>query len=138
VRRSIAFFPKDEIVTKDNEQLGLHLSVQRPSVDEADSVPKSRDDQGNVIYPELDADRDHVHFEMVPMGGESLLWLTLRKGTDPQLAAYSLRKLAGLLERHGSLLNMAEGAEGSFSSEGAVVNGPLRLSYDQNGDLILP
>src|SRR5688572_10327922 len=106
-------------MTTGNEQLGLHLSVQRPSAEDARSIPESRDGQGNVIYPEFDADRDHVHFEMVPMGGESLLWLTLRKGIDPQLAAYSLRKLAGLIDRHGtSLLKMAEGKEGSFSSEG--------------------
>jgi hypothetical protein len=124
---------------KGNKQLGLHLSVQRPSAEDARSVPESRDSQGNVIYPEFDADRDHVHFEMVPMGGESLLWLTLRKGIDPRLAGESLRKLAGLIERHGtSLLNLGEGDEGSFSSEGAVVNGPLQLHYDENGDLIFP
>jgi hypothetical protein len=126
-------------MTKGNENLGLHLSVQRPSAEHASRIPESRDGQGNVIYPELDADRDHVHFEMVPMGGDSLLWLTLRKGIAPQLASDSLRKLAGLIHRHGTTIkNMAEGMEGSFSSEGALVKGPLKLKYDENGDLILP
>ena len=122
-----------------NERLGLHLSVQRPSAENASRIPESRDDQGNVIYPELDADRDHVHFEMVPMRGESLLWLTMRKGIDPKLASDSLRKIAGLIERHGmKILNMQEGKEGSFSAQGALIDGPLKLGYDENGDLAFP
>jgi hypothetical protein len=122
-----------------NEQLGLHLSVQRPSSEDASRIPPSRDNQGKVIYPELDADRDHVHFEMLPMAGESLLWLTMRKGIDPKLASDSLRKIAALIDRHGTkILNMQEGKEGSFSSQGALVEGPLKLDYDENGDLVFP
>jgi hypothetical protein len=94
---------------------------------------------GRTIYPELDADGDHVHFEMVPMGGDSLLWLTIRRGTTPELAASSLRKIANLIDRHGlELLHLIEGDEGSFGSKGDVISGPLRLDYDANGDLIIP
>jgi hypothetical protein len=122
-----------------NESLGLEFCMQRPNAESVDQLPASRDTEGRVLYPELDADGDHVHFEMVPMGGDSLLWLTIRRGISPQLAASSLRKIAGLIERHGSsLLQLVEGSEGSINSEGDVVSGPLRLDYDANGDLIIP
>jgi hypothetical protein len=57
------------------QKLGLELYLQRPEREEAERIPVERDDVGRTIYPELDADGDHVHFEMVPMGGDSLLWL---------------------------------------------------------------
>jgi hypothetical protein len=126
-------------MTREQEPLGLHLSIQHPSDEDARRIPVSRDEQGNVIYPELDADRDHVHFEMVPMSGESLLWLTLRRGIEPKLASHSLRKIANLIDRHGlNILNLAQGKEGSFSSQGALIQGPLKLRYDHNGDLVFP
>ena len=94
---------------------------------------------GQQLYPELDADGDHIHFEMVPMSGDSLLWLTIRRGTSPQLAASSLRKIADLIDRHGNqVLTLLQGSEGSFSSSGEMVSGPLRLDYDENGDLVIP
>jgi hypothetical protein len=119
--------------------LGLELFLQRPEQHEAQRIPAARDEAGRTVYPELDADGDHVHFEMVPMGGDSLLWLTIRRGTTAQLAASSLRKIADLIDRHGlELLNLAEGREGSFGSKGDLISGPLRLDYDENGDLIIP
>jgi hypothetical protein len=122
-----------------SEQFGLELFLQRPSDEEADRIPTARDAEGRIVYPELDADGDHVHFEMVRMEGDSLIWLTMRRGTPPELAASSLRKIADLIERHGGqLLNLVEGDEGSIGSEGQLVSGPLRLDYDQHGDLILP
>ncbi len=122
-----------------SDELGLELFLQQPDSQEMAQLPVSRDDDGNVIYPELDADGHHVHFEMVPMRGDSMLWLTIRRGTAPGLAATSLRKIADLIDRHGlKLLNLFEGNEGSFSSDGEVVSGPLRLKYDDNGDLIFP
>jgi hypothetical protein len=91
------------------------------------------------LYPELDADGDHVHFEMVPMEGTSQLWITIRRETSPALAAQSLRKIADLLDRHGEgLFSRRRGDMGSFSSEGRVVDGPLRLGYDENGDIMIP
>ena len=124
---------------QDKEQLGLEVFLQKPSAEEMGRVPKSRDDSGTVIYPEVDADGDHVHFEMVPMGGDSLLWLTIRRGTTPKLAANSLRKIADLIDRHGQrLLTLLEGNEGSLNADGDIVPGPLRLDYDQHGDLIIP
>ena len=127
-------------MTKQNsKQLGLELSLQRPDLADMEGLPSSRDDQGEVIYPEVDADGDHVHFEMVPMGGDSLLWLTIRRGTTAELASSSLRKLADLIDRHGErLLNFFEGNQGSLSSEGRIVTGPLRLRYNEYGDLIFP
>ena len=121
------------------QQLGLEFTLQRPGSTQVDLLPTSRGEKGQILYPEVDADGDHVHFEMVPMGGESLLWLTVRRGLTPELAASSLRKIADLIDRHGErLLDLLEGHEGSIDAEGAVVCGPLRLDYDANGDLIIP
>ena len=87
----------------------------------------------------MDADGDHVHFEMVPMGGDSLLWLTVRRETPPDVAAAAIRKIADLLDRHGhKVLSLTEGASGAFGSDGGVVDGPLSLAYDENGDLVIP
>ena len=121
------------------QPLGLELVLQHPSSAEAEQIPKTRGDQGEVLYPEMDADGDHVHFEMVPMKGDSLLWLTVRRETAPQVVAASLRKIADLLDHHGQkVLNLMQGESGSFSSDGNVVDGPLRLGYDENGDLVVP
>jgi hypothetical protein len=122
-----------------SDQLGLELFLQRPDSADAKRIPTGRGGEGEQVFPELDGDGDHVHFEMVPMSGDSLLWLTIRRGTSPELAASSLRKIADLIERHGALiLTMLQGGEGSFSSNGEMVSGPLRLDYDENGDLIIP
>lgn len=122
-----------------SDQLGLELSLQRPEADEAKRIPTTRGDDDATLYPELDADGDHVHFEMVPMSGDSLLWLTIRRGTPPALAASSLRKIADLIDQHGDrVLSLLQGNEGSFSSTGNVISGPLRLDYDEHGDLIIP
>ena len=127
---------KDEV---QSDRLGLELFLQRPETYDANRIPTSRGDDGQQLYPELDADGDHVHFEMVPMSGDSMLWLTIRRGTPPRLAVDSLRKIADLIERHGDqVLTLLEGGEGSFSSEGEFISGPLRLAYDRNGDLIIP
>jgi hypothetical protein len=124
---------------RQTEKLGLELFLQQPESNDMARVPACHDEVEKQLYPEVDADGDHVHFEMVPMGGESLLWLTVRRGTTPELAAASLRKIANLIERHGSqLLNLIEGKEGAFSSQGELVSGPLRLEYDKYGDLIFP
>jgi hypothetical protein len=125
--------------SEQDRHLGLELVLQHPDPTEAERIPRSRGEQGQVLYPEMDADGDHVHFEMVPMKGDSLLWLTVRRETTPNVAAAALRKIADLLDRHGrKVLNLVEGATGSFSSEGGVVDGPLRLDYDENGDLVIP
>lgn len=124
---------------REDDKLGLELFLQRPESADMARVPPSRDGGGGVVYPEVDADGDHVHFEMVPMSGDSLLWLTIRRGTTPELAATSLRKIADLIDRHGlELLNLAEGKEGSFGAAGEVVSGPLRLPYDEHGDICFP
>jgi hypothetical protein len=126
-------------MSEQREHLGLEILLQRPSDQEAKRIPETRDADGRVIYPELDADGDHVHFEMVPMGGDSLLWLTLRRGSPAKLAAASLRKIADLLDRHGDqLLNEVSGYEGSMDTAGGIVPGPLRLDYDEHGDLVIP
>ena len=124
---------------KKMDKLGLELFLQRPAAEEAQRIPITRDDADRPLYPELDADGDHVHFEMVPMGGDSILWLTLRRGITPSLAATSLRKIADLIERHGlEVLQLPEGDEGSIGKHGELISGPLRLDYDENGDLIIP
>ena len=121
------------------EGLGLGLFLQRHDPDAIGRIPTTRDISGAQLYPEVDADGDHVHFEMLPMGGDSLLGLTIRRETSPELAASSLRKIADLIERHGNkVLNLLEGHVGSFNAQGGVVPGPLRLSYDENGDLVVP
>lgn len=126
-------------VEKQPDGLGLELFLQRPERADAERIPRRRGDEDQQLYPELDADGDHVHFEMVPMNGDSLIWLTIRRGTSPALAASSLRKIADLIDRHGAqVLTLLQGSEGSFSTSGEIVSGPLRLDYDENGDLIIP
>ena len=79
------------------------------------------------LYPDLNADSDYVHFEMTPMKGDSLLWLTLRRGITPQRAAISLRKIADLIDRHGlGLLEVLEGQDE-----------PVRLTYNEAGDIVI-
>jgi hypothetical protein len=124
---------------QDREQLGLEVFLQRPSGEDAQRIPKDRGEGGAALYPELDGDGDHLHFEMVPMSGDSLLWLTIRRGITPTLAANSLRKVAALIDRYGDhLLRLQEGNEGSFGNRGELIDGPLRLEYDENGDIVIP
>jgi hypothetical protein len=67
----------------------------------------------------VDADGHEVCFEMAPMPGDAVAWVTLRRGVSPGAAAALLHKLATLLERHGGrLLNLPRGAEGAFDGEG--------------------
>ncbi len=120
-------------------ELGLELVLQHPTPDDATRLPTTRGKGNSVLYPELDADGDHIHFEMVPMEGTSQLWITIRRETLPAVAAQSLRKIADLIDRHGDgLFSRRRGQVGSFSSEGQVVDGPLRLGYDENGDIMVP
>jgi hypothetical protein len=89
--------------------------------------PSESDQVATRLYPDLDADGDYVHFEMTPMQGDSLLWLTLRRGITPQRAALSLRKIADLIDREGlGLLEVLEGRDE-----------PVRLSYNEAGDIII-
>jgi hypothetical protein len=126
------------VAESDPDRLGLELVLQRPRGQDARRNPKIAEEGNEPLFPELDADGDHVHFEMVPMHGESLLWLTIRRGTSPELAAKSLRKIADLIERHGErLLTLLGGGQGSFSSSGEIISAPLRLS-DEHGDVVLP
>lgn len=122
-----------------SRHLGLELILQHPTPEDARQIPTSRGANDTILYPELDADGDHIHFEMVPMEGTSLLWMTIRRETPPAAAAQSLRKIADLIERHGGeIFSRQEGDVGSFGGEGQVVDGPLRLVYDENGDVIIP
>jgi hypothetical protein len=83
--------------------------------------------QRRRLYPDLDADDEYVHFEMSPMRGDSLLWLTLRRGITPERASLSLRKIADLIDRHGlGLLKVLEGRDE-----------PLRLGYNDDGDIVV-
>ncbi len=123
----------------EREELGLELVLQHPTAEDATRLPSARGENNSVLYPELDADGDHVHFEMVPMQGSSQLWITIRRETSPALAAQSLRKIADLIDRHGKeLFSRQQGDMGSFSSEGRVVDGPLRLGYNEDGDIMIP
>ncbi|NLS91473.1 MAG: hypothetical protein GXX96_04725 [Planctomycetaceae bacterium] len=120
-------------------ELGLELVLQHPTTEDATRIPTVRGENGAVLYPELDGDGDHVHFEMVPMQGTSLLWITIRREIPPAAAAQSLRKIADLIDRHGGeLLSRRQGDVGSFGSDGRLVDGPLRLGYNEHGDMVIP
>src|SRR3954462_15529319 len=83
--------------------------------------PPNQVENTSRLYPDLDADGDYVHFEMTPIKGDSLLWLTLRRGITPQRAAISLRKTADLIDRQEiGLLEVLEGREE-----------PVRLTYNE-------
>ena len=127
------------MLAANTEELGLGLVLHHPTDEEAARLSAIRDEDDSVLYPELDADGDHVHFEIVPMEGRSRLWITIRRETVPALAAQSLRKIADLIEHHGKeLFNYRQGDSGSFSRDGLPVDGPKRLAYDENGDLVIP
>ena len=121
------------------QQIGLELILQHPDSTDLERIPKSKGAEGEIIYPEMDADGDHIHFEMVPMRGESLLWLTIRRSTTPETASTALRKIANLIDRHGDkVFALLRGDRGSFRHNGEIQEGPLNLKYDKNGDLIIP
>jgi hypothetical protein len=63
----------------------------------------------------------------------------MRRGLTAELAASSLRKIADRVDRHGAqLLNEPSGYEASLDMAVGIVSGPLRLDYDQHGDLVIP
>ncbi len=89
--------------------------------------PAELEQSATRLYPDLDSDGDNVHFEMTPTQGDSLLWLTLRRGITPQRASLSLRQIADLIDREGlGLLNVLEGRDE-----------PVRLSYDKAGNIVV-
>lgn len=102
-------------------------SKEREQVSEGGDRSASDNNRTSRLYPDLDADGEYVHFEMSPIDGDSLLWLTLRRGITPERAATSLRKIADLIDRHGlALLDVLEGRDE-----------PVRLTYNQAGDIVV-
>ena len=73
--------------TKKPVAINLHDKI---SLENGQNVT-SRGANTSCLNPDLDADGDYVHFEMTPEEGDSLLWLTLRRGITPQRAAMSLQ-----------------------------------------------
>jgi hypothetical protein len=55
-------------MSEQREHLGLEVQQQRPTEQEAKRIPATREAVGRAIYPGLDANGAHVHFEMAPMG----------------------------------------------------------------------
>jgi hypothetical protein len=121
------------------QHFGLELRLDHPDLADAEQITRLQDERGETVYPEIDADGDYIHFEMVPMKGDSLLWLTVRRETAPRVAAAALRKIADLLDSHGhKVLNLVEGDIGSFGADGHPINAPSKLDYDAEGNLIPP
>jgi hypothetical protein len=115
--------------------LGLEITVRHPESEDWGRIPNP------PTYEEERLDRQGrlIAYEMVPMSGQALLWLTLRRGMDPGATADLLRQLADLIDRHGAkLLSMHRGGAGSVSREGELVDAPLQVQYDENGDAIIP
>jgi hypothetical protein len=99
----------------------------------------ARDDSRCTVNPKLDGDRDHVHFEISDSRGDSLLWLTISRGTESEIVVSSLRKIADLIDRHG--LDLQTDGDVREQSDGTPTedsSGPLRLEYDYDGNLVLP
>jgi hypothetical protein len=129
----------DMSIANHQQHLGLELRLDHRDQAEAEQRARAPDDHGEAIYPEIDADGDYIHFEMVPMKGDSLLWLTVRRETAPRVAAAALRKIADLLDSHGhKVLNLVEGELGSFGTDGHPVNGPRKLDCDADRNLTPP
>jgi hypothetical protein len=79
-----------------------------------------------------------ISYEMMPMPGEALACLTIRRGMAPEFTSALLRNLADLIDQHGRrLLNMPRGGEGQFTAEGAMMDDPNQLPRDAYGDLII-
>src|SRR6516162_11105992 len=89
--------------------LGLQINVIL-----TDSIELARG-HAHPFEDSTDDDGHHISYEMGPMRGDALCWLTLRRGLSTDTAADLLRKLADRLERHGHrLLSMPLGGEGWF------------------------
>jgi hypothetical protein len=111
----------------DKSQNCVPITLRDGSSSEQRANSAELDPNAARLYPDIDTDGEYVHFEMTPTQGDSLLWLTLRRGITPQRAAMSLRKIADLIDREGlGLLGVLEGRDE-----------PLRLSYDEAGDIVV-
>ena len=105
--------------------LGAECTLLPPSGEHATvATPIER---SVTLRPRLEADDNSIHFEMTHPSGDSMMWLTFRRGITPQRAVASLREIADLIERHG-----AELAHKLQSQEAAV-----RLDYDKDGNIII-
>lgn len=90
-------------------------------------------------YAQVDVDTENVHFEMVPVGSKFMLWLTIRRGISPQLAATSLRKIADLIDHDGQvLLGFLNDKQRCTNSHGEPNLGSQRLDFDDKGNLVCP
>jgi hypothetical protein len=119
---------------KKPKDLGLALMVVHES-----SYDSLSDRIREGLAPEIDSDGHRTTYEMVPMPGDHLLGIAIRRGVSPRTAAELLRKLADRLERFGGeLLNMPRGGEGSFNARGEPEASPMQLPRGENGDLIVP
>jgi hypothetical protein len=58
--------------------LAWNFSCSGRSASRRNAFLLGNDEAGHAIYPELDADGDHVHFEMVPMGGDSTMGMVIK------------------------------------------------------------
>ena len=122
----------------DNNDSGCDLLNPYPVWELAGELRQIRDDDTS-LYPELDTDGENVHIEMMSEEGAALLWLTMRRENSPSVAAKSLRKIADFIERHGDkIFNNKHDKVDSVIYDDRVEDGPLRLGYDEYGDVILP
>jgi hypothetical protein len=96
----------------------VEIRVYHPQSEDPPTIPDKMPDYEKV-FEELflpDEDGHSITFQVVkgPMG--SLAEVHMQPGISPQTAAALLRKLAGLLERHGqTVLNLSIGEEGRFA-----------------------
>ena len=117
---------EQQVVENNKANRDLQISLHEIQATDASEIREGQQPSGR-LYPDLDADDEYVHFEMSPMRGDSLLWLTLRRGITPERASLSLRKIADLIDRNG--LGLVKAIEGR--------NEPLRLGYNEDGDIIV-
>jgi hypothetical protein len=123
--------------TKKPKDLGLYLSVFHPtSMGFGDGKAAPED-----YFQPRDDDGQYIDLTMVPMKGEELVTLFIRRGISADTAASILRKLAQRIEKNCSLLVRGRGFDGWFDENGTVVESSLSLEgdYDPSGnDLTIP
>jgi hypothetical protein len=119
--------------------LGLEIVVRHPESEREHLLRSDRPNYEqlfNLLYTP-NQEGHCISYEMMPMPGEALTCVTIRRGMAPEFASALLRNLADLIDRHGRrLLNMPRGGEGQFTAEGAMMDDPNQLPRDEYGNLI--
>ena len=96
------------------------------------------DPDGNIHYPETDPDGHQITIDVSPAEGLAVAFVSFRRGIADDSATYILRKLADTIDTNPGTLSLPWGTEGRRSDSGEIEIQSDGLTYDDQGDVILP